>query len=167
MCSSGACFLPICELRQEIREALTSQSPKIFGPNEDQPLDVDVVRRKFHDLATQISEETGIHKTPESIALGFLTVATEAMCNPIRTLSEARGHETSTHWLAVFGGAGGQSGCDVAATLAISRVIIHKCSAILSAFGIAQADVVHESQAAFSADFTSETEPSIRSAWRN
>jgi 5-oxoprolinase (ATP-hydrolysing) len=137
-------------------------SPKIFGPHEDQPLDVDVVRQQFEALADQISTESGVQKTPESVALGFLAVATEAMCNPIRTLSEARGHETSSHWLAVFGGAGGQSGCDVAATLAITRVVIHKCSAILSAFGIAKADVVHESQAAFSGTFDNSTETDIR-----
>ena len=128
---------------------IPSYFPKIFGPNEDQPLDVEVVRQKFNALAEQINKDTGVVKTPEQIAIGFLTVATEAMCTPIRTLSEARGHETSAHHLAVFGGAGGQAACSVATSLAMSRVVMHKSSSVLSAFGIAKADLVDESQESF------------------
>ena len=123
--------------------------PKIFGPNGDESLDTDVVRSKFDEIAHRINDDTGTQKSTEEIALGFLAVATETMCNPIRSLSEARGHETSSHRLAVFGGAGGQAACDVATSLGISRVLIHKSSSVLSAFGIARADVVHESQESF------------------
>jgi len=42
----------------------------------------------------------------EEVALGFLEVANEAMCRPIRELTEMRGYETSRHTLACFGGAG-------------------------------------------------------------
>ena len=123
--------------------------PHIFGPKQDMPLDVDIVRTKFEALATQINADTGSSKTAEEVAIGFLQVATEAMCTPIRTLSEARGHETAAHHLAVFGGAGGQVACAVAGALGISRVILHKSSAILSAYGIAHADLVEESQEGF------------------
>ncbi|KAK0219992.1 5-oxoprolinase [Armillaria fumosa] len=128
---------------------LPAHFPRIFGPNENQSLDADVVKEKFTALAKQISTDTGVQKTPEEIALGFLTVATEAMCLPIRAISEARGYDPSSHHLAVFGGAGGQSACDVAAALDMSRILIHKSSAILSAFGLAKAELVDESQESF------------------
>lgn len=38
----------------------------------------------------------------------FLDVANEAMCRPIRTLTEAKGYDTGLHNLASFGGAGGR-----------------------------------------------------------
>ncbi|RAL00325.1 uncharacterized protein BO80DRAFT_465463 [Aspergillus ibericus CBS 121593] len=120
--------------------------PKIFGPNENEPLDIEVTRRKFTELADQINAETGHQKTPEEIALGFIQVANESMAKPIRALTEARGYDTSAHNLACFGGAGGQHACAIASSLSIKTVIIHRYSSILSAYGMALADVVHESQ---------------------
>ncbi len=60
-------------------------SPKIFGPNEDEALDVDITRRLFEELTAKISAEKGIKMTPEEVASGFLRVANEAMSRPIRT----------------------------------------------------------------------------------
>lgn len=128
---------------------IPSYFPSIFGPQENLPLDLDLVKRKFAELAQRIMEETGSAKTPEELALGFLAVASETMCNPIRTLSDGRGHEVASHHLAVFGGAGGQAACDVAKSLGISRILLPKTSSILSAVGIALADVVSESQESF------------------
>ncbi|GAM82998.1 hypothetical protein ANO11243_009840 [Dothideomycetidae sp. 11243] len=120
--------------------------PKIFGPTEKEPLDVEVTRDKFTALAKQINQETGLSKTPEEIAMGFLQVANESMAKPIRALTEARGFETSAHNLACFGGAGGQHACAIASLLSIDTVIVHRYSSILSAYGMALADVVHEAQ---------------------
>jgi 5-oxoprolinase (ATP-hydrolysing) len=66
------------------------------------------------------------------------------MCRPIRTLTEAKGYDASLHNLASFGGAGGQHACDISKALGVSRVLIHKHSSVLSAYGMALADVVHE-----------------------
>lgn len=121
--------------------------PKIFGPNEDQALDRDIARKLFEELTDKINLElTATQLTPEQVALGFLKVADESMTRPIRNLTEARGFETASHHLACFGGAGGQHACNVAASLSISRIIIHKYSSILSAYGLALAEIVHESQ---------------------
>lgn len=68
------------------------------------------------------------------------------MCGPIRSLTEGRGHEASKHQLASFGGAGGQHACAIAEILGIRKVLIHKYSSILSAYGIGLADVVHEEE---------------------
>ncbi|EXJ91984.1 5-oxoprolinase (ATP-hydrolysing) [Capronia epimyces CBS 606.96] len=120
--------------------------PQIFGPHENEGLDVEITRQKFHALASQINQESGQTKTPEEIALGFLEVANESMAKPIRALTQARGFDTSAHNLACFGGAGGQHACAIAASLGIRTVIIHRYSSILSAYGMALADVVHEVQ---------------------
>jgi 5-oxoprolinase (ATP-hydrolysing) len=140
--------------------------PHIFGPNEDQPLDSDIAAEKFSELTAQINKEQldrgGSQYTPEEVALGFLKVADESMARPVRQLTEARGHDTSAHHLACFGGAGGQHACSVADVLGISRVIIHKYSSILSAYGMALADVVHEVQRPAALTFSSSTQDEVR-----
>jgi len=54
----------------------------------------------------------------------------------------------------VFGGAGGQHSCDIATKLGISTIVIHKYSSILSAYGMALADVVQEAQKPHSSQYT-------------
>ncbi|CCE82366.1 Piso0_002089 [Millerozyma farinosa CBS 7064] len=121
--------------------------PKIFGPNEDEGLDVHQTRILFEQLASEInSEKSNGYVSPEEVACGFLKVANEAMCRPIRTLTEGKGFNTADHNLSVFGGAGGQHCCSIARTLNVENVIIHKYSSLLSAYGIALADEVIEKQ---------------------
>lgn len=105
--------------------------PRIFGPNEDQPLDREITAKLFAELTDKINEDQEVHYTPEEIALGFVKVADESMTRPIRNLTEARGFETASHHLACFGGAGGQHACNVAASLGISRIVVHNYSSIL------------------------------------
>lgn len=89
--------------------------PKIFGPNEDEPLDYEGARKAFEALLVDVNADLeasgGKPKTVEELALGFLQVANETMCRPIRSLTESKGYRTSDHELAVFGGAGGQHAC--------------------------------------------------------
>ncbi len=67
--------------------------PKIFGENEDKPLDVDIVKQKFIALTNEINKDTGKTLSPEEVACGFLDVANEAMCRPIRALTEGKGYD--------------------------------------------------------------------------
>jgi 5-oxoprolinase (ATP-hydrolysing) len=140
--------------------------PKIFGPNEDEPLDVNVTTKKFTILTEEINQEQRgkgqVEFTPEEVALGFLKVADESMSRPIRALTEARGHDVSAHNLGCFGGAGGQHACSVAAALGISRIIIHKYSSVLSAYGLALADVVNELQEPAAMFYNSSTHGVLR-----
>lgn len=84
--------------------------------------------------------------TLEEVAMGFVRVANEAMCRPIRALTQAKGYDTARHALACFGGAGGQHACAIARSLGMSTVFVHKYAGILSAYGMALADVVNEAQ---------------------
>ena len=70
------------------------------------------------------------------------------MCRPIREMTQMRGHDAAAHVLASFGGAGGQHACAVARALGMTRVYVHRHASILSAVGIALADVVVEKQEA-------------------
>ncbi|BEJ08308.1 hypothetical protein CcaverHIS641_0503930 [Cutaneotrichosporon cavernicola] len=118
--------------------------PKIFGPNEDEPLDIEASQVLFNALTEEINQGKNEKLTVEQVAAGFLRVANETMCRPIRTLTEARGFESSAHHLVMFGGAGGQHGCSIANTLKIKRIIVPRLSSLLSAYGMALADVVQE-----------------------
>ncbi|KAH9897192.1 Hydantoinase B/oxoprolinase-domain-containing protein [Xylariomycetidae sp. FL2044] len=133
--------------------------PKIFGKHEDEPLDYDGAKAAFEKLLVEVNADLsasgGRPKTVEELALGFLEVANETMCRPIRALTEAKGHRTSDHELAVFGGAGGQHACAIASNLGINRILIHRYSSILSAYGMALADLVQDVQEPCSTDLNS------------
>lgn len=137
--------------------------PSIFGPNEDQPLDVETTKEEFKKLARQINsyrksqDPSAKDMTVEEIALGFVNVANETMCRPIRQLTEMKGHDTSDHALACFGGAGPQHACAIARALGMKEVLIHRFCGILSAYGMGLADVIEEAQEPFSAAYSSES----------
>lgn len=136
--------------------------PSIFGPEENLPLDTDIAAAKFEELTQTINAESNRSMTSREVAHGFLDVANESMCRPIRAITEARGFETGQHHLAVFGGAGGQHACDIAAKLGIRRVIIHKYSSILSAYGMSLAEVVQEEQEPCSEALSDEILPHLQ-----
>ncbi|HLX29485.1 MAG TPA: hydantoinase B/oxoprolinase family protein [Casimicrobiaceae bacterium] len=115
--------------------------PKVFGANGDAPLDGYVVREKFAALGRDIASSTGLDRTPEQIADGFLDIAIENMANAIKHISVARGYDVTAYTLCSFGGAGGQHACRVADSLGMTRVFIHPLAGVLSAYGMGLADV--------------------------
>ncbi|OAX82643.1 hypothetical protein ACJ72_03005 [Emergomyces africanus] len=122
--------------------------PKIFGPRENESLDERASARLFEELTTTINTELpeGQKMTPDEVAYGFIQIANESMTRPIRSLTEAKGYDTSKHRLATFGGAGGQHAVAIAENLGIKQILVHRYSSVLSAYGMALADVVDESQ---------------------
>ncbi len=68
--------------------------PKIFGPNEDQPLDKEATMASFQLLTDQVNEFIRAQQSPASVmsvqevAMGFIRVANEAMSRPIRALTQ-------------------------------------------------------------------------------
>ena len=116
--------------------------PEVFGPHASEPLDADIVRRKFAQLAENIAESTGKSKPEvESIAEGFLRIAVENMANAIKKISVQRGYDITEYTLNCFGGAGGQHACLVADSLGISTVLLHPFAGVLSAYGMGLADI--------------------------
>jgi 5-oxoprolinase (ATP-hydrolysing) len=115
--------------------------PHVFGPNGDQPIDVDISVDKFEEMAGDIEATTGNRMSVEAIAEGFLRIAVDNMANAIKKISIARGHDVTRYTLTCFGGAGGQHACLVADALGIERIQIHPLAGVLSAYGIGLADV--------------------------
>lgn len=145
--------LTVTDANLFLGKLLPEYFPKIFGKNQDQSLDFEIIKEKFNELTKQINEDKkreGIELTPEEVASGFLKVAVETMARPIRTITEGKGFNTAEHNLACFGGSGGQFAVPLAKNLGISNVVIHKYSSLLSAYGILLADIVIEKQAPIS-----------------
>ncbi len=158
--SAGAHPGPVC-YRKEGYLAVTDANlvlgrlhpqyfPKIFGPNENEALDLDASRNAFEKITAEINEYSKERELTEmsleEVALGFLRVANEVMVRPIREISVMRGFDIKEHALACFGGAGGQHACSIARELGISKIFIHRFSGILSAYGMGLADIVVEKQ---------------------
>jgi 5-oxoprolinase (ATP-hydrolysing) len=127
--------------------------PKIFGPNQDQPLDADAVKNAFAALA----KEVGDGRKPEDVADGFIRIAVENMANAIKKISVQRGYDVTGYALNCFGGAGGQHACLVADALGMTKVLIHPFSSLLSAYGMGLADIRSVRQQAIEEPFAAAT----------
>ena len=114
--------------------------PKVFGPQANELLDRDVVVAKFNAMAADIEAATGVTRSPEQVAEGFIDIAVGAMANAIKKISVARGYDVTRYTLQCFGGAGGQHACRVADALGMNRVFAHPLGGVLSAYGMGLAD---------------------------
>ncbi|MEX2036021.1 MAG: hydantoinase/oxoprolinase family protein, partial [Xanthobacteraceae bacterium] len=131
--------------------------PKIFGPEQKEPLDAEAVRQAFAALAKEVGG-----KSPEEIADGFIKIAVENMANAIKKISVQRGYDVTRYALNCFGGAGGQHACLVADALGMTRVLIHPFSSLLSAYGMGLADIRATRQQAIEEAFGGKSLAAIR-----
>jgi 5-oxoprolinase (ATP-hydrolysing) len=115
--------------------------PSVFGPDQNEKLDAEVVRQKFASLAAEVSAATGAARSAEQIADGFLRIAVENMANAIKKISVQRGYDVTDYALQCFGGAGGQHACLIADVLGMNVVLVHPFAGVLSAYGMGLADV--------------------------
>eukprot|EP00899_Mesostigma_viride_P023377 jgi/Mesvir1/4223/Mv25121-RA.4 len=153
VCYRKGGVLAVTDANLLLGRVLPSYFPKIFGPKENEPLDVEGTRRAFEVLTDEINRfsrgkdgDAAKHMTVEEVAMGFIQVANEEMCRPIRQLTEMKGYDTRTHVLAAFGGAGPQHACAIARALNMKEVFVHRFCGVLSAYGMGMADVVAEAQ---------------------
>ncbi len=123
-------YLAVTDANLVLGRIIPEYFPSIFGPDENEPLDLQGARDAFDELR---KEEEYKDFTVEQIAYGFLKVANEAMCRPIRNLTQMKGYDITTHKLACFGGAGPQHACAIAKALGMSKVFVHRYGGILSA----------------------------------
>jgi 5-oxoprolinase (ATP-hydrolysing) len=101
------------------------------------PIDVDAARARLAELTSQM----GDRETPEALAEGLLAINNESVARAIRAVSSQKGRDPRDHALVSFGGAGAQHACAVARELGVRRVLHHRLSGLLSAYGIHLADV--------------------------
>src|SRR5579862_2319778 len=136
--------------------------PRIFGPQQNQPIDADAVRTAFASLAKDI----GDRRSAEQVADGFIRIAVENMANAIKKISVQRGYDVTRYALNCFGGAGGQHACLVADALGMESVLIHPLSSLLSAYGMGLADIRSVRQQAIEEPFGDKARKTLDSVAR-
>ncbi|MBN9451849.1 MAG: hydantoinase B/oxoprolinase family protein [Bosea sp.] len=129
--------LAVTDANVMVGKLIPSHFPAIFGPNQDEPLDVGIVRNKFAVLAAEV----GDGRSPEEVADGFIQIAVANMAEAIKKISVQRGYDITRYVLNSFGGAGGQHACLVADALGIKTVLLHPFSGLLSAYGMGLAEI--------------------------
>lgn len=112
--------------------------PRVFGPQADEPLDIEIVKTKFDQLLKLTGEKI---PSAEALAWGFIEIAVEKMAQAIKKVTIERGYDIKDHVLSSFGGAGGQHACLIAERLGIRTVVIHPLAGVLSAVGIGLSDI--------------------------
>ncbi len=136
--------------------------PKIFGPQQNLPLDAEAVHEAFAALAGEI----GDGRSAEQVADGFIKIAVENMANAIKKISVQRGYDVTRYALNCFGGASGQHACQVADALGMTSVLIHPLSSLLSAYGMGLADIRSVRQQAIEETFGKKARASLESVAR-
>ncbi|GIX40499.1 MAG: 5-oxoprolinase [Leptospiraceae bacterium] len=111
--------------------------PKIFGKNQEEPLDIEAVKQAFLEIFKKMNYP---YKNIEDLAEGFISVAIESMSSAIRKISIEKGLDITKTSLISFGGAGGQVACKLAENLKIKKIIFPYYASVLSALGLAIAD---------------------------
>ena len=136
--------------------------PAIFGPGQDQPLDIDAVQQGFATLADRI----GDGRSAEDVADGFIRIAVANMVEAIKKISVQRGYDVTRYALNCFGGAGGQHACLVADALGMKSILLHPMSGLLSAYGMGLADIRATRQKALGVTLNAEAPSAIEAMAR-
>ncbi len=114
---------------------------RILGDRFPFPLDRAAVEGRLSALQAGVADARGGRLSARELAEGLLRIANENMAAAIRRISVAQGYDPADYTLVTFGGAGAQHACAVADLLGIRQILISPLAGILSAYGIAVADV--------------------------
>ncbi|HCG90230.1 MAG TPA: 5-oxoprolinase [Dehalococcoidia bacterium] len=101
-------------------------------------LDVDRCRTAINNFAVTLG------LSPTDTALGIIKVVNANMEQAIRSISLERGYDPRDFALLPFGGAGSLHGCELADEIGMKTIFIPKYPGVLSALGVAIADVTKD-----------------------
>ena len=99
-------------------------------------------RKRVEGLVEKLAVEINVQA--HQAALGINRVVNANMERAIRTISLERGYDPRLFTLVPFGGAGPMHACELAQELGIPRVLVPSHPGILSALGVAIADIVKD-----------------------
>ena len=99
-------------------------------------------RQRSEGLITGLASQ--VHTSVTDTALGIIRVVNANMERAIRAISLERGYDPRRFTLVPFGGAGPMHCCELAQELGIPRVMVPTHPGILSALGVAIADIVKD-----------------------
>ena len=150
LCYRNGGRLSVTDINVALGRIVPEFFPAIFGPEQNQSLDVDVTRAAFAAIEEQLNDG----RSAEQIAEGFLEIAVEHMAQAIKKITIQRGHDVQDYVLNCFGGAGGQHACRVADRLGMKKIFLHPLAGVLSAYGMGLANVSTEKQQIIDHDLT-------------
>jgi N-methylhydantoinase A len=148
-------------LRVGPRSAGANPGPAAYGLGGDEPTvtDADLLLGYLADgvtlggevvlsskLARRALQRLGdrLGLTAEQAAAGVAQVAEAEMGRALRMISVERGLDPRDFALVAFGGAGGMHACALAEELAMRSVLVPRAAGVLSALGLAIADIRHD-----------------------
>jgi 5-oxoprolinase (ATP-hydrolysing) len=94
----GGTELTITDANLILGRILPEFFPKIFGPDNNMPLNKDKTFEIFNKLTEEINAflktqtDSKQKMTVQEVAMGFVRVANEAMCRPIRAITQVYYH---------------------------------------------------------------------------
>jgi len=131
--------LTVTDIQVQLGRLRPEFFPKLFGPNGNEPIQVQAVNEAFASLSSEVHRFFSMSDI--DIAEGFMRVAVENMANAIKKISVQKGFDVTEFTLACFGGAAGQHACQVADALGMRRITVHPLASVLSAYGMGLADI--------------------------
>ena len=135
---AGALALTVSDVNLALGRLVTQRFPF--------PLERKPVAAALAEIAANL-RELGHATDALRVAEGFFEIANRNMAEALRQVSVARGFDVREHALVVFGGAGGQHACALARLLGIAEVVFHPLAGVLSAYGMALADLSQHTSA--------------------
>ena len=139
--SAGSTPGPLCYGHPDATELAITDVNLVLGRLRPERFPFALETSRARAALEAIANASPALSSVEAVAEGFLEVAHEAMARAIRQVSVARGHDVREHALVVFGGAGGQHACALAARLEMDTVLFPPFSGVLSAYGMALAPI--------------------------
>jgi N-methylhydantoinase A len=141
--SAGADPGPACYGRGE--EPTVTDANLLLGrllPNRFLDGRMTIDRARAQTALARVGSALGVSE--REAALGVVRVANAVMERALRNVSLERGFDPREFTLVPFGGAGPQHACELAAALDIRTVLVPRHPGVLSAMGVAIADVSKE-----------------------
>jgi N-methylhydantoinase A len=121
-------------------------------------------RARAEAALARLGERLGLD--PHQTALGVVRVADAEMARALRVISVRRGLHPRDHTLVAFGGAGGMHACALAEELGIGCVLLPEAAGVLSALGLAIADLRRDYVRPLLTPLDGEAPAALEGAWR-
>lgn len=121
----------------DINLLLGRTDPNHFGI----PLKIEAAQDALNLLMHELKAVNYKTNSPEEILSGLLDIANEKMANAMRKISVDKGYDPTEYAMLAFGGAGGQHAAAIAELLNMKTVIVPYEAGVLSASGIAKAQL--------------------------
>ncbi len=147
--SAGADPGPLCYSRASARELTLTDANLALGRVQPDRFPFPLERRRAQAALAALGGElarAGHDLAGDALAAGLVAVANASMAQAIAEVSVARGVDPRGCALVGFGGAAGQHVCALARELGIATLLLHPLAGVLSAWGIAGAELAWDGQ---------------------